>query len=90
MKTRNSILLFFFLPSSFFNFEGSKVGYTIGKKQGNAPFRNRQKRVMREIIRNNNECLKNNHYVIIKKKEGCDLPFSELEKSLLNLIRRIK
>ena len=89
-RKSNAHYIIYYLPSSFFNIEGYKVGISASKKLGNAPFRNRQKRIMREIIRKHKDELKNYHYVIIRKKEGKELGFNELEPSLLNLLRRIK
>jgi len=89
-KKSNGDYIIYYLPSSFFHYNDFRIGISVGKKRGHAPFRNRQKRVMREIVRNNKKDLKNFHYVIILKEKGCGKKYQDLEKSMLDLIRRIK
>jgi ribonuclease P protein component len=89
-RKSNNEFIIYFLPSSFFTFKGFKVGFSVGKKRGNAPFRNRQKRIMREIVRKNQNQLKDYHYIIIIKEAGCGKKYEDLEKSMLSLLGRIK
>ncbi len=65
----------------------SRFGISLSKHFGNAIKRNRYKRVLREIIRNNQKTFKNTQDYIIIMKKACDgLDYELIEKELLNLI----
>ena len=65
-------------------------GISVGKKLGNAVYRNRMKRKIRSIIdiyRKNYNNKKN--YIIILRKKGKDISFNELKEDLINLFLKI-
>lgn len=65
----------------------SRFGISLSKKFGNAVKRNKYKRVLREIIRNNQKKFKNDFDYIIIMKKTCDvLDYKEIEKELLSLL----
>ncbi len=86
-KVSNDYFIIFFLRYS--DEKEYKIGISVGKKYGNAPTRNKEKRRVRHMIRNNAGMIgKNKRYVIIsKRKEGS---FSIKEKKLMNLFERTK
>ncbi len=68
--------------------EKTLFGLAVSKKLGNAVFRNKNKRQLRNIIDNNKYIFKNNHkYIIMIKREGSMLSFEEKEKFLIKLVK---
>ena len=64
-------------------------GIAVGKKLGNAVVRNKFKRQFRNIVDNNKFLFKNNHnYIIMIKREANNASFSDLEKDLINTLRK--
>lgn len=64
-------------------------GIAVGKKLGNAVVRNKFKRQFRNIVDNNKFLFKNNHnYIIMIKREANYASFSDLEKDLINTLRK--
>ncbi len=64
-----------------------RFGITLSKKFGNAVKRNRYKRILREIIRNNQKKFKNEFdYIIIMKKNCENLIYKDIENNLLSLL----
>ena len=64
-------------------------GLAVGKKLGNAVVRNKFKRQFRNIVDNNRFLFKNNHnYIIMIKREANNASFSDLEKDLINTLRK--
>ena len=71
--------------------DNPRFGITQAKKFGKAYKRNRYRRILREIIRNNIKVFKNEYYYIIKKKKKCDtLDFKQIEDNLLKVIKEKK
>ena len=65
----------------------SRYGITLAKKFGNAVKRNKYKRILREIIRNNQKKFENNYDYIIIMKKSCDqLKYKVIEENLLTLL----
>lgn len=68
--------------------ENFRFGITQAKKFGKAYKRNRYRRILREIIRNNIKVFKNNYdYIIIIMKKCDTLEFKQIEDNLLKLIK---
>ena len=72
------------------NKKSNRYGITIPKKLGIAVLRNKSKRRVKNIIDKNKNAIQNGYdYVIIVKKGILDLTYFEMEKELLNLIKKI-
>ncbi len=66
---------------------GSRVGFSVSKKIGNAVVRNRIRRVLKEICRLNRSKIKNGYDIIFIAKTGIlNATYRDLEKSFLWLI----
>ncbi|MDO5648981.1 MAG: ribonuclease P protein component [Gallicola sp.] len=68
------------------NRPGTRVGFSVNTKYGNAVERNRIKRQLREIIRLNYDTMKKGYDIIlIPKKNTKELDYQQLEKSVKHL-----
>lgn len=68
-----------------------KFGFIASKKIGNAVQRNRAKRLMREVIRLHlSEIPKDLQIIFIARKSIQGLSYKEVEKSMLQLLFKIK
>ena len=66
-----------------------KYGISVSKKLGNAVFRKKYKRIIRNIVDNYKKSYINNEdYIIILRRGGVDKPFKELEKKFFDLMNR--
>lgn len=71
------------------NLNISRFGIAVGKKLGNAVFRNKLKRRMRNILTNQKkEFQKGYDYIIIMKEKTKEATFTELEEKLLELLSK--
>lgn len=65
----------------------SRFGIAVGKKLGNAVYRNKMKRRLRMILTNQKkEFSKGYDYIIIMKEKTKQLSFEELEIKLIDLL----
>lgn len=87
-RVSNSQYSLFYMDEA--ELETFQIGISVGKKTGNAPFRNRQKRVVRAIIDELDSEIKPKQYVLISRKNACQMPFDEQLSSLRQLFRRVK
>lgn len=86
--TKNNYFVIYYINKDSFN---PKFGIAVGTKIGNAVLRNKYKRRIRSIIDNNNFLFpKNKDYIIIMKKACLDLKFLDMQKELIDLIKKIK
>lgn len=70
------------------NLPGTRVGFSVTRKYGNAVQRNRIKRQLREIINEIFENLGNGHdIVIIPKKNTKEMTYQQLENSMKHVLR---
>lgn len=86
-----------FIKSDYFviyqepnKFKYDCFGISVGKKLGNAVYRNSMKRKIRSIIDIYRKDYNNQkNYIIILRSRGRDLSFNELKEDLLNLFSKI-
>ena len=62
-----------------------KFGIVVSKKIGKAFFRNKKRRQIKEILRQNIDCIKNNQYVIVVKESIIPATFKEIQNNLVSL-----
>ncbi|WOO87476.1 ribonuclease P protein component [Mollicutes bacterium LVI A0039] len=87
-KVSNSMYSLFYIDEP--GLETFQVGISVGKKTGNAPFRNRQKRVVRACVDELHNDIKPKQYVLISRKNACTTPYHDQLKSLRQLFERVK
>ncbi|UVC09112.1 ribonuclease P protein component [Rhizobium sp. TH2] len=68
--------------------EAPRTGFTVTKKQGNSPERNRIRRRLKEAVRLSGrfEMLPGHDYVFVGHRDVLDAPFAELTKALVTRI----
>ncbi len=68
--------------------QGSRVGFSITKKHGNAVERNKLKRRLKEIVRHNFNLIPEGYdLVVVPKVNTKELNYQELEKSVVHLLK---
>ena len=73
------------------NADFNRFGIVASKKVGNAVKRNRAKRQIREIIKNNNDSWKKGYdIVLIARTSINETSFAMLEKDLIYLVKRAR
>ena len=83
-KKKNDI---FIIYSENNNLKYARYGISVGKKLGNAVYRNKKKRQLRSIIDNlEKDYEKTKDYIIILREKGKQLDYQELNKKLKSLI----
>jgi len=83
-KKKNDI---FIIYSENSNLKYARYGISVGKKLGNAVYRNKKKRQLRSIIDNlEKDYVKTKDYIIILREKGKQLDYQELNKKLKSLI----
>ncbi|MCY8974664.1 ribonuclease P protein component [Bacillus atrophaeus] len=65
-----------------------RAGLSVSKKIGNAVVRNRVKRLIRQVLQDEKDKLKQKDYIIIARKPASQLTFEETKKSLQHLFRK--
>ena len=69
--------------------EQIRVGFSVGKRVGNAVIRNRVKRRLREIVRHLSEDLRAGHDVVITSRmKAANAEYSQLRQDVANAFRR--
>jgi len=82
---KSDYYIIYFKKNDLNNF---RFGISVGTKLGNAVFRNKYKRKIRNIIDNNKKYYQNKmDYIIIMRKKCTNLSFNEMEKEFVNLIK---
>ncbi|TYR80307.1 ribonuclease P protein component [Priestia megaterium] len=68
-----------------------RVGFSVGKKIGNAVTRNRVKRLARQIMFELSPYLKQNKdYIVIARQPAATMNYEEVKKSLQHVLKRAK
>ncbi len=88
-KKLNSCFIVYYLPS-FSNTDHFRIGISVGKKLGNAPYRNYEKRVIRSIITQNMKSIVKYDYVVIARPRCKSVDFATKERELIKLFKEIK
>lgn len=68
----------------------TRVALSVSKKIGNAVTRNKQKRILREIVRKNIKDIDNLDILIVQKIKALDLSMNQKEYELLKIFNQIK
>ncbi len=81
------VLVLYVLPS-----EGElRIGFSAGKKLGNAVVRNRAKRRLKEVVRKNLRQLAQGHfYVLIARSGAVKASLLEMEREFISVAKRLK
>ncbi len=78
---RGKLIKVFYIES-----DTASVGFSVPKKLGNAVFRNRAKRLMREVYRKHRYELQPCRMVLIARENWNSIGYQNLEKELLTFI----
>ena len=67
-----------------------RVGFTVSKKVGNSPERNRVRRRLREMVRLSPDAMRQGYdYVLIGRRTALDLPFDRLIEDFARALSRV-
>jgi len=67
-----------------------RVGFTVSKKVGNAPERNRVRRRLREMVRLSPAEMRQGYdYVLIGRRAALGLPFERLVEDFMRALNRV-
>lgn len=70
--------------------ESTKVAISVSKKLGTAVFRNYQKRVTKEILRQNFDLLREKKLLVVVKTNSVALSFADKQKEIIKLLKSIE
>lgn len=67
----------------------TRLGLSVSKRVGDAPVRNRWKRLIREVFRKKKSQLPHGLDLVIRPRKGASPIYSEIESSLPRLVHRL-
>jgi ribonuclease P protein component len=83
-QIKNSVFVFYYKEKKL---SYPRFGFAVGKKIGNAVIRNRNKRILRELVRTNYDKFNQNYDYIILIRKRCDtINYNQLKEIFLELI----
>ena len=82
----NAYFVMYYNQTSITN---TRVAISVSKKLGNAVVRNKEKRVIREIIRENIDTISGLDILIVEKGKALNLSFDEKKIEINKLIKKI-
>lgn len=88
-KKVNSCFILYYLPS-FSNIQHFRIGISVGKKLGHAPYRNYERRQLRSIITQNSENIVKYDYVVIARPRCKTTNFATKQEQLNKLFKEIQ
>ncbi len=88
-KLVNTHFVVYYLPSLFFDYKGSYIGISVGKKLGNAVTRNFYKRRIRHILRDSNLNINNFCVIVIMRPSCCKASFGKMQDELNKLLKGV-
>lgn len=84
----NRYLVMFYIKNGL---EYNRVGFSTTKKLGNAVNRNRVKRLIKEAFRLNKENMINGYDIVfLARVRATEANYKDIEKSIINLLKRSK
>ncbi len=82
----NNYLTLIYVPSKL---KDVRIGFSVNKKIGKAYVRNKIKRQLREIVRENIKNIEPNYnYVFVTKPEITWIDFNEIKSSVIDVLQR--
>ena len=69
--------------------KNTRVAISVSKKLGNAVIRNKEKRIIREIIRENFDSINCLDILIVEKVKALSLSFEEKKMEIIKLVNKI-
>ncbi|RKN86007.1 ribonuclease P protein component [Paenibacillus ginsengarvi] len=86
-STANMQVVVYCLPNP--RIERFRMGVSVSKKLGSAVVRNRIRRLLKEIVRLNEERIRSHYdFIVIARKPVVDMDYGQLEKSLMHGLKR--